>query len=118
MEKKKMKARNDRLDIRSSRRLPFTILAQANFLFADMNPIKIPFCRVRGSSDLSDEKVVRVVMEGGCAVKAPRGDASAETASASWPAFPCQENSRWKKQARYGDIRQRSASWRTTGRAY
>lgn len=41
MEKKKMKARKDRLESRSSRRrLPFTILAQANVLLPDMNPIK------------------------------------------------------------------------------
>lgn len=39
MVKKNMKARNDRLDIRSSR-LQFTILAQARFSFAGMNPIK------------------------------------------------------------------------------
>lgn len=37
-----MKAKKDRLDSRSSRRrLPFTILAQANVLLADMNPIKM-----------------------------------------------------------------------------
>lgn len=42
MEKKKMKARKDRLDSRSSRRrLPFTILAQANVLLFNMNPIKM-----------------------------------------------------------------------------
>lgn len=42
MEKKKMKARKDRLDSRSSRRrLPFTILAQANVLLSNMNPIKM-----------------------------------------------------------------------------
>lgn len=41
MEKKKMKARKDRLDSRRSRcRLPFTILAQANVLLSNMNPIK------------------------------------------------------------------------------
>lgn len=42
-----MKAKKDRLDSRSSRRrLPFTILAQANVLLADMNPIKTKFVLV------------------------------------------------------------------------
>lgn len=60
-----MKARNDRLDIRSSRRLPFTILAQANFLFADMNPIK--------NTLLSSEGVVGFVGREGRACGHGRG---------------------------------------------
>lgn len=39
MEKKNMKARNDRLDIRGSR-LQLTILAQACVASVDINPIK------------------------------------------------------------------------------
>lgn len=50
MEKKKMKARKDRLDSRSSRRhLPFTILAQANVLLSNMNPIKNKIVIIRST---------------------------------------------------------------------
>lgn len=42
MEKKNMKAKNDRLDIRGSR-LQVTILAQARVASADVSPIKRPF---------------------------------------------------------------------------
>lgn len=46
-----------------------------------------------------------------------RSAEKANASSASRPAFPCQEISRWKKQACNADIRQRRASWSTTGRA-
>lgn len=45
-----------------------------------------------------------------------RGTAGAS--GASWPAFPCREISRWKKQARSGDIRRLLSAWRTAGWAY
>lgn len=54
-----------------------------------------------------------------CAVRSPetqRGKAGAS--GASWPAFPGREISRWKKQARSGDIRRLLSAWRTAPWAY
>lgn len=52
MENKKMKARKDRLDSRSSRRrLPFTILAQANVL-SNVNPIQMKLLLFVGQGSL------------------------------------------------------------------